>query len=176
MIAIRERGPEERWASGTGQSARAIRNPPSRPCACPRSFLSVVAYQRPSSSSPSPSIHWTVATEPIRRALRVSREWVLLLLFLLLYRERYDLVIGRIIRELRVLPPDSRTITKPEPPPPPLLPPPRASHPRSARLHYPGDTVAAPREPSRGSRIWSGGPVLPPVSLPHPLPSATRRS
>ncbi|KYQ60667.1 Ubiquitin-conjugating enzyme E2-24 kDa [Trachymyrmex zeteki] len=74
MIAIRERGPEERWASGTGQSARAIRNPPSRPCACPRSFLSVVAYQRPSSSSPSPSIHWTVATEPIRRALRVSRE------------------------------------------------------------------------------------------------------
>ncbi|XP_039315219.1 uncharacterized protein LOC120359866 [Solenopsis invicta] len=67
MVAIRGRGPEERWASGTGQSTRAIRNPPPRLCARTRLFLGVVAYSPRQSSPP-------LSQSSIRRSRTVAAE------------------------------------------------------------------------------------------------------
>ncbi|XP_011695179.1 PREDICTED: myb-related transcription factor, partner of profilin-like [Wasmannia auropunctata] len=172
MVAIRGREPEERWASGTGQSARAIRNPLPRPCARPRSSLGVVAYPRPSSPSsppppPSSSIRRTIAIESRRCVGRCA--------FL---ASAAAVVVSRAARSrcrarssrglLRVLPPDSRTITEsessasppPSSPPPPLsssssstaacIPPPIRLAPLSRRHRR---RAEAPREPSRGSCI-----------------------
>ncbi|XP_011170172.2 uncharacterized protein LOC105203106 [Solenopsis invicta] len=118
MVAIRGRGPEERWASGTGQSTRAIRNPPPRLCARTRLFLGVVAYSPRQSSPPlsQSSIRRsrTVAAESRRCVLHCAFLVSAGALLLLLHRKRRDLVVGRVVTRAYSSPTrsNSKAITK----------------------------------------------------------------